>query len=388
MRRIPFFLLGSAAVLLTLGGYFFFGSEVPSNDQIRQTGSPAASPVPVVVATARKQPVPVTIRAVGSAQAHATVSIESRVDGELMQVHFEDGQTIKQGDLLYTIDPRQFQAQLDQANAGLARDQAQLENARIDLARTEDLNRKGYATQQQLDLARTAVAALEGTVKADQAAIDGARLQLGYTEIRAPFDGRAADTQADVGNLVKANDVPLLVINQTKPINVAFSVPEQYAFEIRRRMAREKLEVDVSVPNADGAPLSGIVTFINNAIDSTTGTVLVKATLANDDESLLPGQFVTVVLLLATIPDAIVVPSQAVQTGQTGEYVFVVKPDMTVDLRAVVIGETSGSDIVIRTGLDAGEQVVTDGQLRLRAGVRAAPTEAVAETEKEKEAPK
>jgi multidrug efflux system membrane fusion protein len=376
MKRNKLLWLGFAIVLLAVGGYFLFGPGSPSTDQAKQGRSRASGPVPVVVATVRKEAVPVTIRAVGNAQAYATVAIKSRVDGELMDVHFEDGQAVKKGERLYKIDPRPFQMQLSQATAVLARDRAQLENSRNDLKRTEELHRKGYAAQQQLDLARTTVAALEETIKTDEAAIEGVHLQLGYTEINSPIDGRAADTQVDAGNLVKANDVPLVVINQTKPINVAFSVPEQYAFEIRQRMANEKLEVEVAAPNVKRPPQKGVVTFINNAIDSTTGTVLVKATLANDDESLLPGQFVTVILRLTTIPDAIVIPAQAVQTGQKGEYVFVVKPDKTVDLRPVVVGETTGPDIVIRSGLEAGEQVVTDGQLRLYPGARTTATEA------------
>jgi membrane fusion protein, multidrug efflux system len=383
MKRTKLLWLGFAVVLLAAGGYFMFGPGSSSTDKAKQGRARANGPVPVVVAIVKEQAVPVTIRAVGNAQAYATVAIKSRVDGELMDVHFTDGQAVKKGERLYKIDPRPFQMQLTQATAVLARDRAQLENAHNDLKRTEELHRKGYAAQQQLDLARTTVAALEQTINTDQAAIDGVRLQLNYTEIDSPIDGRTADTQVDAGNLIKANDVPLVVINQTKPINVTFSVPEQYAFEIRQRMAKEKLEVEVAAPNVKRPVQKGVVTFINNAIDSTTGTVLVKATLANDDESLLPGQFVTVVLQLATIPSAIVIPAQALQTGQKGEYVFVVKPDMMVDLRPVTVGEATGSNVVIRSGLKAGEKVVTDGQLRLYPGARAAATEASKTPDKE-----
>lgn len=382
--------LGVAVLVIAGGGYFLLGPGSHSPNQGKQSRSRASGPVPVVVATAHERAVPVTIRAVGNAQAYATVAVKSRVDGELMDVHFKDGQAVKKGEPLYKIDPRPFQMQLSQATAVLARDRAQLENARNDLKRTEELHRKGYAAQQQLDLARTTVAALEQTINTDQAAIDGVRLQLGYTEIDSPINGRTADTQVDAGNLVKANDVPLVVINQTKPIYVSFSVPEQYAFEIRQRMAKEKLDVDVSVPNVKRPPQKGFVNFINNAIDSTTGTVLVKATLPNDDESLLPGQFVTVVLRLATIPNALVVPAPAIQTGQKGEYVFVVKPDKTVDMRSVVVGQPTGGDIVVRSGLKPGEQVVTDGQLRLFPGARAVVAETAKTTAKtaDKEASK
>jgi membrane fusion protein, multidrug efflux system len=373
MKRSPLLWVVVAIILVAIGGYFLYSPGSPTVPG-KQAKMRNAGPVPVVVATARREAVPVTVRAVGSAGAYATVSIRSRVDGQLMAIGFEDGQTVKKGDLLYSLDPRPFQTQLNQAMAVLARDRAQLENARNDLKRSHELHGKGYATQQQLDLARTSVAALDETIKTDEAAIEGVKLQLDYTSIRSPIDGRAGDTQVDAGNLVKANDVPLVVINQTKPINVAFSVPEQFAFEIRQRMAKEKLPVDVSVPNSKAPPHTGVVTFINNAIDGTTGTFLVKATLPNNDESLLPGQFVTVVLRLATIPDAVVVPVQAIQTGQKGEYVFVVKPDNTAALLQVTVGEATGPDVVVRSGLQGGERVVTDGQLRLYPGARIAGT--------------
>jgi multidrug efflux system membrane fusion protein len=370
MKKLRTIVLGGAALSAAALGYLLLVPGSASTGAAGRVASHAAESIPVSVATVERKTVPVVIRAVGNAQAYASVAVKSRVDGQLMAVHFKNGQTVRKGDPLYTIDPRPFQMQLDQATAVLARDRAQMENSRADLKRTEELHRKGYAPQQQLDLARTTVAALAETIKTDEASINAVRLQLDYTEIRAPLDGRAADTQVDAGNLVKANDVPLVVINQMKPIYVSFSVPEQYAFEIRQRMAKERLEVEVAAPHGAGPPEKGVVTFINNAIDSSTGTVLVKATLANDDEALLPGQFVNVSLRLATIPGAAIVPSQSVQTGQQGEYVYVVKPDRTVDLRPVVTGESVGSDIVIRSGLDAGERVVTDGQLRLYPGVR------------------
>ena len=368
MKSGPLLRVGLVVALVAAGGYFLWVREMTAPEPAKRGGRPTA--VPVVVAKVAQQNVPVTVQAVGNAEAFATVSVKSRVDGEVMEVDFQDGQAVKAGDLLYSIDPRPFQAQLNQAQAVLGRDQAQLANARADLKRTEELNRKGYATQQQLDLARTSAAALEQTVKTDEAAIEGVKLQLSYTQIRAPFAGRASDTQVDAGNLIKANDATMVVINQTKPIYVSFSVPAQYAFEIRQRMAHDTLPVEVSVPGSKAAPRNGVVTFIDNAIDSGTGTVLVKAKLPNDDEFLLPGEFVTVDLVMANIPDAVVVPSQAVQVGQKGTYVYIVKPDETADMRPVEVGETSGDLTVIRSGLSAGETVVTDGQLRLYPGVR------------------
>lgn len=370
MPRTTLFKIGLAIAVLAVAAYFLFRPDVSPKSNAKAF-SRRSGPVPVVIATAQKETVPVTIRAVGNAQALATVAIKSRVDGQIMKVHFKDGAAVKKGDLLYTIDPRPFQTQLRQSEAILARDRAQLENARVTLKRTQELNSKGYATQQQLDVNRTTVAAMQETIKVDEAAIAGVRLQLGFTEIRSPIDGRAADTQVDAGNLVKANDVQLVVINEIKPIQVAFFVPEQYAFEIRRRMATEELKVMVSVPKVQGPPLVGAATFITNSVDSSTGTVLLKATLPNRDGALLPGQFVNVDLQMATIPDALVVPSQAVQTGQKGDYVFVVKADDLVDIRPVTVGEQVGSRTVITSGIAAGEKIVIDGQLRLYPGAQA-----------------
>ena len=367
MKSGPVLWAGLVLALVAAGGYYLWTRGTTTPEAPQRTGRAAA--VPVVVAKVAQQTIPVSVRAVGNAESYATVNVKSRIDGEIMEVHFRDGQTVAAGELLYTVDPRPIQAQLNQAQAVLGRDQAQLANARADLKRTEELNRKGYSTQQQLDLARTSAAALEQTVKTDEAAIEGVKLQLSYTQIRAPFAGRASDTQVDAGNLIKANDVTLVVINQTKPIYVSFSVPAQYAFEIRQRMAHDTLPVKVSVPGSKAAPREGSLTFIDNAIDSGTGTVLVKAKLPNADEFLLPGEFVTVDLVMATIPDAVVVPSQAVQVGQKGTYVYIVKPDETADMRPVEVGETSGELTVIRSGLSAGETVVTDGQLRLYPGV-------------------
>ena len=372
-RRQALILVGLAGLVVAGGSYYLWHSKSAPPTQAGRPPFGANAPVPVVVATVEQRAVPVSVRTVGNAQAYASVAIKSRVEGQLMQVHFADGQEVKKGEVLYTIDPRPFQMQLTQAKSVLARDRAQLENARADLKRSEDLSHKGYVAQQQLDLARTNVAALSETIGADEAAIAGIQLQLEYTTLRAPLDGRTGESQVDAGNLIKANDVPLVVINQIKPIDVVFSVPEQYALTIRQRMAKEQLEVEVSDRDAASPPRKGVLSFINNTIDSTTGTVMVKATLPNEDEFFLPGQFVSVVLTLSTIPDALVIPSQAVQAGQNGDYVFVVKPDHTVELRHVTVGEAVEANVVIREGLSAGEQVVTDGQLRLFPGARAAP---------------
>ena len=355
--------------------------------------------VPVMVGTIGQKTMPVQLRAIGNVQSYSTVAVKTQVGGELQHVYFKEGQEVHKGDLLFTIDPRPFEAQLKQAEANLARDLAQLENAHLEARRYADLVKKAYVAQEQYDQTRTTAAALEATVRADQAAVENAKLQLSYCSIRTPIDGRTGNLLVHAGNIVKANDttplapgpwgsspvsVPLVVINQISPIYAAFSVPEQYLPEIKKRMAAEKLPVDAIILHDDKQPVRGELTFMDNAVDLTTGTIQLKATFPNHDKALWPGQFVDVLLTLATQPDAIVVPSQAVQMGQEGQYVFVVKPDLTVEFRSIVVDREVGAETVVKEGLQPGEKVVTDGQLRLVPGARVeerAATEAVARKE-------
>jgi len=341
--------------------------------------------VPVTVATVGQQTVPLQLRAIGYVQTYATVAVKTQVGGELQQVHFQEGQEVRRGDLLFTIDPRPFEAQLKQAEANLARDRAQLENARIEVHRYEELIKKDYVAHQQYDQIRTTATALAATVRADQAAVDNAKLQLTYCFIRSPIDGRTGNLLVHQGNIVKANDttplgprssgsesvsVPLVTINQLSPIYVAFAVPEQHLPEIKKYMAAGKLQVEASIPHDEGQPTHGELTFIDNAVDSATGTIQLKATFANHDQALWPEQFINVVLTLAMQANVVVVPSQAVQTGQAGPYVFVVQPDLTVESRPVVVDREVGAESVVKEGLNPGEQVVTDGQLRLSPGAK------------------
>ncbi len=327
--------------------------------------------VPVRVAKAVSKTVPVQVQAVGTVQAYNTVSVLAQVSAELQTVHFEDGQHVKTGDLLFSLDARPFQAALDQAQANLAKDQAQLKNAQVELKRNASVVEKGYVSQEQYDQAVASAAALQATVQADQAAIETARLQFEYCTIHSPVDGVMGAALVNAGNIVKANDTgnPLVVVNQVRPIYVAFFVPQKYLPQVRKYMATGKLTVEATIPGYEGSVPHGELTFIDNTINPLAGTIQLRATFANEDEILWPGQFVNTVLTLTSQSGAIVVPSRAVQTGQKGEYVFVVKPDMTVEYRSVTVSMTVQDESVISKGVKADEKIVTDGQLRLANGV-------------------
>jgi multidrug efflux system membrane fusion protein len=328
----------------------------------------AVPAVPVAVATAVQKTVPVDIRVIGNVEAFSTVSVKSQVEGIVERVHFKEGQDVKQGDLLFTIDSRPFETALHQAEANLARDVALEKNAKAQADRYSKLFEAGIVSQEQYDQFRTSAESYEAAVRADKAAVERARLDLSYCTIRSPIDGRTGSLIVHEGNLVKANaDTPLVVINQISPIYVDFSVPEGYLPDIRRYRAQGELRVQAIVPNVSRPP-EGFLSFLDNAVDTTTGTVKLKGKFDNRDRQLWPGQFVNVVLKLTTQPNAIVVPSQAVQTGQSGQYVFVIRPDMTAESRLVVAGSTVGGESVIEKGLQPGENVVTDGQLRLAPG--------------------
>jgi membrane fusion protein, multidrug efflux system len=330
-------------------------------------GGPAA-PVPVTIGEVVQKPMPVEVSVIGTVEAYSSVQVKSQVQGEILSVHFKEGDDVKKGDLLFSIDPSPFQAMLEQAEANLAKDKAQAQNAQQELKRYQDLVKRGIATQEQFDAAEASVASYQASMRADQAAIDNAKLQLGYCSITAPISGRTGAVLVYAGNLVKVNDVPLVVINQISPIYVTFAVPEAQLPEIKRYRAAGTLHVQASVPNDTGAPADGTISFVDNAVDPTTGTIKLKGTFPNQDHRLWPGQFVNVVLTLTTQSDAIVVPAQAVQSGQQGQYVFVVKSDQTVESRPVELARTLGNDAVVAKGLKPGETVVTDGQLRLVPG--------------------
>jgi multidrug efflux system membrane fusion protein len=358
-------------------------SENPSNrqsgDQPRGSGARGAEgragrsreAVPILAATAQQKVVPVQIRAVGNVEAYATVSIKSQVTGVLNQAHFKEGQDVKKGQLLFTIDPRPFEAALKQAEATLARDFAQVQNWREQARRYAELVNKQYVSREQYDQIRANADAAEAVVLADQAAVENAKVQLSYCYIYAPMSGRVGSLLVNEGNLVRVNDgAPLVVINQLTPIYVTFSVPEQNLEDIKRHMAAGKLKADARFPSDEGRPETGILSFVDNAVDRSTGTVKLKAEFANATRRLWPGQFVNVALTLASQPNAVVIPSEAIQVGQEGQHVFVIKPDKRVEVRPVVVGPTNEGEAVIVKGLAPGEQVVREGQFLLGPGSR------------------
>jgi multidrug efflux system membrane fusion protein len=328
-------------------------------------------PAPVSVGTVVQKTVPVQIRAIGNVEAYSTIQVKSQIGGELLRVHFREGQDVKKGDILFTIDPRPYEAMIKQAEATLARDISQMEYAREEARRYEELVKRGYVAKDQYEQFRTNAVALEATVNADKAVLDNARLQLKYCYIYSPVTGRTGVLVSNQGNLIKANaDNAMVVINQIQPIYVDFSVPEQSLADIKKYMASGKLKVAAFISKKeesgnDGGPEEGLLSFVDNTVDPTTGTIKLKATFENPKKRLWPGQFVDAMLTLTSQPNAVVAPSSAVQTGQNGQYVFVVRKDNTVESRPVVVNMTSGDESVIGKGLNPGETVVTDGQLRL-----------------------
>jgi multidrug efflux system membrane fusion protein len=297
--------------------------------------------------------------------------VHAQLTGQLETVSFREGDDVKKGQALFALDKRPLEAALQQAQAALDRDLAQAANAKAQLVRYRDLLARGIATREQVDQVVANAAALDATVEADRAAIENAKVQLQYATIAAPIGGRTGALMVHAGNLVRANDTaPLVVINQVTPIYVTFGIPEAQLPALKRYMAAGTLRVDARPPNDTTPASNGHITFVDNAVDQTTGTIKIKGTFPNDDRRLWPGQFVNVTVGLATEPNALVVPAAAVQTGQNGQYVFVVKADKTVELRTVTIARSDGSETVLADGVRAGDTVVTDGQLRLVPGTK------------------
>ena len=329
---------------------------------------PVIPAVPVMVAKAVEKAMPVELHAIGTGQAHSTVSIESQVAGIVSAVHYTQGQFVKKGDLLLSLDDRPFQAALQLAQANLTKDKANATLADVQAERYQKLYASGVVPKEQLDQQVAAAAADKALVQADEASVETARLNVSFCSIYAPISGRTGAQLVYPGTVVKADDVPVLVvINEISPIFVNFAVPQQYLGEIKSRMVREKLPVQATPPD-NSAPENGSLTFVNNTVDATTGTIQLIGTFQNADVRLWPGEFVTVSLRLSEQQNATVVPSQAVMTGQQGDYLFVVTPEMTADLRDVKVARTLNGQSVITEGVKPGETVVTDGQVRLIAG--------------------
>jgi len=385
-------------ILLVVAWRFLGERSATSGARARGAGEA----VPVEVASVTQQDVPIQIKGIGNVEAQNTVAVRSQVEGTLLRVAFAPGQEVKKGDLLFTIDPRPLQAQLSQAEANLlkamaavrqgndivARDEATLANDRITVNRDLKLIESGVVPREQYDndLAKqradeatvradqSAVANLQAAQKAEQANVENARVQLSYTTIRSPIAGKTGNLAVTQGNLVRANDTnPMVTITTASPIYVTFSVPERDLVRIRQATGKEGLEVDGEVPGDENNPVKGRLSLVDNTVDPATGTVRLKATFINDDRRLYPGQFVNVVLTLGIANQATVVPSQAIQLGQDKTFVYVVKADSTAEMRTVKTGTTIESMTVIEDGLKPGEQVVTDGQLRIVPGAKVQP---------------
>jgi membrane fusion protein, multidrug efflux system len=358
--------------VLAGGGMYYFYTQNPGSKPVAEKKERPGAPVRVAQVTQRT--IPVRVEAIGAVQANAVVKIKSRVDGQIISAGFREGQIVKKGDLLFQIDPRPFEAALKQAEANLARDQAQLTKAKSDLERYSALSNKGFSSQQRFEEARAAVGVYSASIQAGEQAIEIARLNLEFTTIRSPVTGRTGSMLVYPGNLVEANkDPPLVTINEIQPILISFSVPEQYLPEIKRRMVKEELTVNVTIPEEKASPVSGEVTFIDNQVDVQTGTIVLKARSDNEDERLTPGQFVNVSMKLAALENATTVPSRAIQVNQSGSFVFVVKENKTVEMRPVEVGPQADDFTAVLKGLKKGETVVTDGQLRLFPNAKVAP---------------
>jgi len=339
-------------------------------DAVQAAKPQPASGAPVTVAVVASRTMPVELQAIGNVESISTVTIKAQVSGQLVGIHFKEGDFVKKGQLLFTIERPPFEAALRQAEGTLAKDQAQALNSKLDSERYQGLGREGVVSKQQVDAALAAYNAMQATVAADKAAVETAKINLEYTSIYSAINGRTGSIGVKVGNLVKANDVPILVtINQIEPIYVSFAIPEQQLTELKQYSEQKTLKVDAA-PQGSSQHFAGRLTFIDNAVDTTTGTIKLKATFPNEQRALWPGQFVDVNLTLKSQPNAIVVPTAALQTSQQGTYVYVVNQDLTAQPQPVKVAWTIGDETVIASGVQPGQRVVTDGQLRLTPGTK------------------
>ena len=345
------------------------GTEVPA--AAAQTTTPG---IPVTAGTVAAQDVPIFLNGIGTVQAYNMVAIKSRVDGQIVKVDFKEGQDIKEGEPLFQIDPRPFQAALEQAQSAKQKDEAQLAGAKLDLDRYEKLLGTGYQTRQSYDNQTALVAQLQAAIKGDEAQINTAKLNLSYADIRSPIDGRLGARLVDKGNLVHANDnAALVMITEVKPIFVSFTLPQDDFDDLREGQNKSPLGVYAYSGDGKKQLAEGKLTLIDNAIDQATGTIHLKARFDNVDERLWPGEFVSLRVILSTRQDVATVPSQTVQDGPDGHYAYIIKPDNTVERRAVEVASIQDGIAVVTKGLTPGERVVVDGQYRLTNGARVNP---------------
>lgn len=354
---------GLGMLVVAIGLFLYFGAEIRANERKASKGPPA---IPVTVALVQQELVPFRIQAIGNVEAFSTVAVKARTDGQIMDVGFKEGEEVRKGQVLFKIDPRPYEATLRQAEANALRDAAAGEQARSQERRYQDLLDKNFVSKEAYAQIRTNATTAEATARASQAALDNAKLNVEYCTITAPIEGYAGKIQIQMGNLVKANDVtPLVVVNQVHPIYINFAVPEQRLAEVRAYMGSNPLAVEALSPGSDQAAAKGVLIFVDNAVDPSTGTIKLRARFANKENALWPGQFVGVSVRLFEQPDAIVIPSTAVQTGPEGQYVYVIGKDLLADVRKIKVQRTEGERSIVASGLTKGEQVVTRGQLRL-----------------------
>jgi multidrug efflux system membrane fusion protein len=357
---------GAVVAILILSGIGIL-AHFASGRKPEQNRKP--DPAPVIVTTVQQRDIPVQLHAMGKVEPLARVTLKARINGELTHVHFKEGQEVKTGELLLTIDPRPFEVALREAEARMARDAALADKAEKDLQRYQSLMKGNYISKEQFEQVRANSEAMRATLQADKALVESAKLQLSYCEIRAPISGRIGRLQIDQGSMIKANDDKGVVdIVQIVPIYVDFSVPEKHLPDILKYMALHPLQVDAVLPNVDALQERGELTFLDNEVDRQTGTIRLRAVYENREKRLWPGQFVKAVLTLRVEPDALVIPYQAIQKGQIGEFVYVIREDQTAELRPVTVKMTFLQNAVIDKGLNPGEHVVIDGQIRLSEG--------------------
>ena len=373
--RTRYSIIAGLAVALAAGGLVaYFSADSRAREKPATKGSGA---VPVAVVAAAQQDIPVRLQAIGNVEAYASVAVKSRVDGQILEVHFREGQEVKKGEVLFRIDPRPFDAALKQAEAQALRDAASRDQALSQEKRYQELLDKNFVSKDAYAQYRTNAQTAQASAKATEAAVENAKLNLEYTVIRSPIDGYVGRALLQAGNMVKANDtISLVVINQVRPVYVSFAIPEQQLAAVRELMRKDPLTVDVTVPGGDKPLATGRIAFLDNAVDQTTGTIKVRAIFDNNDAALWPGQFYTVRVKLYEQRNAILIPSRALQTGPNGQFVYVVKPDMTVEMRKVVVDRSEGDTAVLAEGSVAkGDQVVVRGALRLAPGAKVTVTE-------------